>query len=420
MKHRQLLLLLLILIATLPLPAQTGDLSERREVFAPFVSRFKAEPKGSAILLTWQDARNLTNPVYHIYESEIPLSKADFPSAKRVATVSQGEESFLFEPGDGGDRYFLVLAEDEGNLYDLFIPYRNMTMTPSAAVLQVLEEEQAALLSNIKVIPEEQVLIISGRSTRPERPVLLFRSTEPINEREDLAKAARLKTFRNESILIRDHVLPGIPFYYALVDQGVYESGSEALLYEGSVTLIPVVIPMEEWNPSDAHMFQYSSRHIPLPVLNVRNDIEKGMPLPGPAIPDNPVELTMETALSLAELDFGKSVRTVLWYEPQILPADKSGPSADETAGIPELLEDREWKSVLERTTQELESTFDPEIRARLSYYRGQSRYFLGDLEYAFMDFLSSRELYFSESTEWLYSIFQLKRQESRTEEAEY
>ncbi|OQY35474.1 MAG: hypothetical protein B6241_00815 [Spirochaetaceae bacterium 4572_59] len=415
MKNTKFLILLLIL-NFLQLNAEEPSLGEKEMSFAPFASRFKAEAKGSSILLSWRDARNLENPRYHIYYSEEPINRVSFEKTVPLITLSSGKEQYIYEPEDGKERYFLILAEEKGQLFDVFIPYRNMTMSPTAAILHVVEEEKASLISGLKVFPDLQNMTISGKSSRPERQVILFRSTEKMKVRADLAKAARVCTLTGNNLYWKDQIVPGIPFYYALVDRDLFDSGSDAILYEGSVSLESVLIELNEWNPQKAHVFQFSTRHIPLPVLNITRDIEKGKALPGPVLPESPVELSSETALKLAELKFGKSLHSVMWMEAEILPADKGETINPAIQGIPLLLENQDWESVIKRTDRELLDPCEKETEARLHYYRAQARYFKGDLEYAFMDFLSSRELYYSESDVWIYNIFKLKEKETRRE----
>ncbi len=412
------LTLIQILIFPCLMTAQTSDTADK-EVYAPFVSRIKAETRGTAIVLSWKDARNLSDPLYHIYESWQPFDDENFPHSRRIATVERGAEHYLYEPGDSNPRYFLILAEEEGQLFDVFIPYRNMNMKAVSAEKAVIQEKKAARISDLLVVPESQNLLITAAASDSERSLILFRSTDPLLKREDLKDAARVRIFKGERIEIRDHVVPGIPFYYALVDKALYESGSTILLYDGSVTPAPVSIPMEQWNPEEAHSFLFASSHIPLPMLNMELDIERGKKLPDPGLPRTVIALEPETEAALAELNFGKSVHTPLWMRPELLPVDKAVESPPETAWVEEIIVLEDWKALLEQSDEQLKNSFDREIRNRLLFYRGQARYFLGDLEYAFMDFLSARDGYYSESGRWLYNIFEQRLRISRSRNLE-
>ncbi|MDC7235782.1 MAG: hypothetical protein PQJ58_21345 [Spirochaetales bacterium] len=446
MKNLRKTLTVLLLISTASiLQAQTGDLSgdpaettavnspaastaddagtvltvkeeNKPQIFAPFASRIQVEAKGSSLLISWKDSSHLSSPLYHIYASLTPFDPSSFIYENKIASVQQGVEHFLYRPGDARPRYYLILVEDEGKIFDIFVSYRNMTMQPVAAVETVVQEEKAARIANLKVYPEGQALIITADSTDLSRPHILFRSNEELIDRDDLNGATQVRTFQSEPIELKDQVVPGIPFYYALVDKALYESGSTIVLYDGSVTVKPVSIAMEEWAPETAHTFKFASRHVPLPLLNVDMDIETGRTLPDPGIPRSKVDLSVDTELALAELNFGKSVNISLWKQPELLPVDEVQDAPPESAWVKELMQDGNWSELLSRCETQLKNSYDSEIRGRLFFYKGQAHYYLGNLEYAFMDFLSSRTKYYSQSNSWLFSIYEQRRRTSVSE----
>jgi hypothetical protein len=194
-----------------------------------------------------------------------------------------------------------------------------------------------------------------------------------------------------------------------------YESGSRILLYDGSVTARPVMIPLEEWSSETAHSFQFASRHNPLPLLNIELDIERGKRLPEMGIPDVPVELSRETKQALAELNLGKSVHPSVWRQPRLLSIERTGSAPPETSWVIELIETGDWESLLRRSEEQIKTSFDPEVQSRLHFYKGQAHYFLGNLEFAFMDFLIARSVYYGESNAWMLSIFEQRRILSKT-----
>jgi hypothetical protein len=418
MKHmKQFLIIIVLLSLNLTVWAQTT--AEENKVFAPFVSQLKVETKGSGILLSWKDSRNLIDPLYQIYESKKPFNPVSFIYESKIATVKKGTGSYLYHPGDSEPRYFLIIAEEGGKIFDVFIPYRNMSMQPAAAEKTVVQEEKAARISLLTVHPEQQDLLISAETTDLSRPHILFRSSEELINREDLIDATQVRVFINEKIELKDHVVPGIPFYYALVDQELYESGSKIVLYDGSVTVKAVSIALEEWNSETAHSFQFASRHVPLPLLNVNLDIETGRKLHDPEIPELSIDLMPDTALALAELNFGKSVSTALWKQPQLLPVDYSQQPPPETAWVKPLMDNGSWSTLLEKCDDQLKSSFDTEIRSRLFFYKGQAQYFSGNLENAFMDFLSARNKYYSQANSWLFSIYKQRKRIAVSENLE-
>ena len=401
MKQRYILLPLILLL----LPVWTAAAQDSR-VYAPFVSRLKVETRGSGVLLSWKDSAQLDNPEYLIYASERPFDPVRFIYGNQIAVVEKGTENYFYTPGDSVPRYFLILAQEEGRIFDVFIPYRNMSMEAVAAEAAPVQEEKAARISDLRVYPEAHHLLVSALTSDPSRPLILFRSTEAMENRSHLSESTEVRIFEGEEIILKDQVVPGIPFYYALVDKGLYESGSEIVLYDGSVSLRGVSIPLEQWSSEEAHSFQYASSHIPLPLLNIELDIETGRRLPNPGIPVEKSDLSPETELALAELDFGKSVDPAVWKQSELLPVDQALEPPPETAWAGEMMENGSWDLLYGECSSRLKQTFDNEVRARLFFYRGQACYFQGNLEAAFMDFLSARDKYYRESNSWLINIY--------------
>ena len=95
---------------------------ESNEVFAPFVSRFKAKTGDSSIQLTWRDSEDIDGSVLiHRHAEEINENNLD--SAELLARVEYGIESYTDFPQDIEPYYYSAIYEsDSGHIYKIFIP----------------------------------------------------------------------------------------------------------------------------------------------------------------------------------------------------------------------------------------------------------------------------------------------------------
>lgn len=310
-------------------------------IFAPYVTNLKAESRGPHIFLTWKDAPHLQNPRYHIYELDRPAEKESFSHAREIAVLSQGEEHYLHTPSSKQAHYFLVLAEEFEKLYDIFIPYRNMTMSPLAA----------------------------GMAKQPWQ-----RAESRKQERIQAAEAS-----------VRS-IPPGIPKPAQVVQKSK---------------------PQEE-DPSG----KKKSINQPLPLYQPLVDIERGTPLPSPELPEIH-KLSPETLQALGELNYGKQVNIPLWKQPVTLQPSR----ARGLDWAQDFIKTEDWQGLLKKIKEQMQKKQDSETLACLHFYKGEALYFLGDLNYSFLEFLAARKS-LKESGSWMYSIFKQKRRQAASQEA--
>ena len=99
-------------------------------VFAPFVSRLKAETQGSSVVLTWKDSSDARGPL-RIHRHIEEITDSNFADAKSIAEVPYGVGSYTDYPSDTLQYFYAVTVADEtGKRYDLLIPFRNKTLSP--------------------------------------------------------------------------------------------------------------------------------------------------------------------------------------------------------------------------------------------------------------------------------------------------
>jgi hypothetical protein len=215
----------LIFILFLFLVPLSGVRSEETEaVFAPFVSRLKAEVKNGFIRLTWEDSKNTTGPVF-IYRADTPFPVSPLPQG---AEIPYGAQAYVDEVEKPGTFHYFVVSSDEwGRKYTIPIPYTN---TISVAVsgngetffLNGSRESpgtrgtSGTSEKNIHALRAEEdngriALSFEGEG----KNAVFYRSTKPIRVEEDLLQAVIVG--RGSSSPFIDYPVPGIPYYYAVL-----------------------------------------------------------------------------------------------------------------------------------------------------------------------------------------------------------
>lgn len=427
MKHRVgpvsglLPFLLIFLLSSAPAFAQEDDFS----VFAPFVSKLRIAVRDPLVRITWEDIPEIETR-YQVYRHTREINSASFASASLAGEVAAGVQVLLDEPDQPGQYYYAVLALDpSGNPYRIFIPLRNISLisvaidnvsTPLAQAdpASIEEDPQIAAvtevqpqfegLSNLRVVPrpDNQALTISYQTDILNQRVSIYRATRPIMDSESLSSAILVAT-QEDSLdpRVLDYVVPGVSYYYAVLDADSLAADG-ANLAPGKTSLEePVSLPLGNQAVLRGSLFASGPRNPGLPLLNPNTSFVSGRQLPPPVTNSVPEAREASTrameAFQVLASPFPPSRESSL--SPRILEIDQ----------LAELLEDKAEARILEsilrtefdgqdweRTTMLLENLLtlplDADRRARVEFYLGQSRYFAGNLEQAFLTFLLVRD----------------------------
>ncbi|MFP4563991.1 MAG: hypothetical protein ACLFRY_11860, partial [Spirochaetia bacterium] len=269
---RRILPVLALMIFGFPLFSQTGD------VFAPFVSRLKVAAEESTIKLTWKDTEDVAAGSYAVYRYTEEITAENFSEAAKLGEVAPGTESFLDKPDDKRPYYYAVLAKDSaGKLYRLFIPFRNKSITGVAVETLDTIEEQAARITDISTTIEEDSIIITFETSKNRRDLLVYRSTSPIRSSSDLAFAQSLRSIRSSKSSFQDFPVPGISYYYAVIDSGFIKAGDIEFIPGENTTIVPATLPL---GTRVGLPVTTINRSLPLPLHLLTTSIEDGSNLP--------------------------------------------------------------------------------------------------------------------------------------------
>ena len=237
---------------------------------APFASRLRAETVDYQVKLTWRDAPDLKG-AYLVYRATEEITPESFTRATLVGAAPSGTEFFIDTPPDRqGYFYAVVIRDTTGKLYPLLIPFRNKTTTAVSVQATAPEQDLAARITGIRaaVSPAVDGVAVTFTSSSPSRDLLLFWGTAPLVTAEDLLRSASTTELDPGTTRYLQPALPGIDYWFAVLDAGLYKMGQVALVPGVNATAAPVRMPMTAGRPS--FVSRGAARRItPLPSLAI-------------------------------------------------------------------------------------------------------------------------------------------------------
>ena len=386
---------------------------QQQNVFAPFISRIKAESNQGVVRLTWEDSEDIDG-TYGIYRYTDEITAATFEKAEKIAEVAGGVEYFVDHPPKANAYYYAVLARDNNKLYKLFIPFRNKTVSGVKVSETVTMEDLAASITNIHTDVREDSILVNFFSDKDDRELIMYRSTSPLRKKEDVRAATPLRIIPSDKESVRDFPVPGISYYYAVLDSALVKSGKIDFKPGSNTTIIPAKLTLgtRVGLPETT-----ARRSLPLPLYPLSMDIETGNRMSGPDIfvPEQESRLSPATKKAVVSLLKSIEPQRPPKPEPDILSADTGAPQGGgEEYTLRTILEStflkREWENAENRLLSFLSIHHSPSIEQRAHYYLGQVYYFQGKYRESFMEFLLAREEYYPHVDPWLDELFYILR----------
>lgn len=390
---------------------------EKTEVFAPFISRLKATTEESSIKLTWKSSADIKS-YKQVYRHIEEISEANFSQSEFIARLAPDQNYYIDLPPDTSKYYYAVLLEDqEGNLYRLFIPFRNKTSLPVSVSRAGKEEDLAASVTNITAVVQGETIIVNFESSKPERQLLLFRSTLPVRSSEDLLRASSPVTLNRNSSHYRDLPIPGVDYYYTVIDGDLFKLGKVVLLQGENSTRLPVKIPLSS-SRTGLPVSSSQLRPLPLPYLLIDSGVEQGEELTSSLpflLPEQIKSLKPATKKAIAKIFSGFSESVSPEIQLEILRADQGGNSGGEGYALKGILQEQ----LLQGNFSQAEALFNKflsirrssDIEARTHFYLAQSLYFQEKYREAFLTFLLAMDHNYTQIQPWLEACYQKLQQ---------
>ncbi len=401
------LIILLLLFFSLFLPAQNT-----REVFAPFVSRLQATRENGSIKLTWRGSDDVDGNCI-IYRHTEEINNSTFSGAVKVGEVTNEASSFVDYPEKTGTYYYAILLQNaNGKIFKLFIPFRNITTKGITLDSLGTEMELAAEIRDINTQVQRDSILITFVPSKDDRELIVYRSISPIKQATDLAYAQTLRAFPSSRTSFQDFPVPGISYYYAILDSGLVKIGAISFKPGDNSTIIPASIPIGNRVGLPETTV---SRNLPLPLLPLSLNIATGEQLdsPRPSTPVLPRELDLSTNKAVTTLLSQLPEEIEKELKPEILAEDKGTIiSGGEEYTLKSILSkefaEKRWLESEKLLKNFLSVHRSMEIERRARFYLGQVLYFQNKYREAFMQFVLIRDNLYIHVSPWIDRLFSI------------
>jgi hypothetical protein len=407
MRNKAIIALMGIFLAFL---AVASPAQESGGVFAPYVSRLRIGVKDDLIILTWEDSPDSSGGLL-VYRAPNPITSANLPSAAMVGKVPYGQGRFEDRPGSQSEWYYAVLSLDEsGAPYEFFLPFKNATAvgvhpeSPSLAALPSDAESFVDARFLTAKVESDAVVLKFGVSPSGHR-LVFYRSPDPISSSLAVLSASIVTIVDDTVGEVRDYPVPGIGYYYAVIDEkrlkegGVYiQPGANATLSPAKVEAGAFRVGLPEVSPL--------SRSIPLPFRIIDNAIGSGerlgtayeAPSSDPSSPD--VEKAIDRILKLLP------TRNVNAPSLVLVERDASSPGTGEDYTLASIVNEcivkSDWTNAISQLEKFLSLRRAESTERRARFYLGQAYALNGNFRDALFSLLVAQERYYLETRDWI------------------
>ena len=173
--------------------------------------------------------------------SDRPVTAANYLSVQRIAELPYTQTSYRDTPETPGPWYYAVLSVDEnGTNYDFFLPASNSMLVPVLAESKA--PELPVTISGFDTVTRNDAVIATWNSSRSGKNLVVYRSTRPFTGTDSLVSAILVATIPDDGTPFVDYPVPGVPCYYAVIDEPSLRSGSPVFVPGENTNRIPVEI----------------------------------------------------------------------------------------------------------------------------------------------------------------------------------
>ncbi len=391
--------ILAVLLSILPLTAQEAfeTAPGRLEVPpAPVVSGITASLTENKVLISWD------TPPSTIAESTIlrdtkPITASTFRSAQRRGTVNRDVTTYTDILESPGSYYYAVLSfGSDGKAFDFFLPANNATLI--AVSLAAPAEAVSVRITAFTSLVRNDAVIVTWKTDFKGTGLVLYRSTTPFSDMTSLAGAIVLSSFDETGTPYVDYPVPGVPYYYAILDESSVLSGNVSFVADENTNRVPVEVS------SGYAKFQKVGvppvRPMPLPWLNPSSKLERP-----------PYRFTRETEAMISSMTSKPGILREVPYRAYLFEIDTLASGAGEEFTLRKILESSfipgKWDVAITELGRFLSIRRSSEVTARAHFYLGQAKFFSGSYSEALLEFLLVQDRYHVQARAWIHYVME-------------
>ncbi len=386
-------------------------------VFAPFISRLKAFEDNSSVKITWKDSRDIKGS-YLIYRHTEPITRNNFADAFLVDEILPGTESYSDTViPNTGFYYAVVVKNEKGDVFNIFLPYRNVTSKPVTVESINRIGDSAASVKYLTVTGKKDSLILSFSPSSSDRQLAVLRNIDPIFTADDIINSTILGIIPSHRKSYTDFPIPGVPCYYCIVDAELLKNLNVELIPFENTTLNAAEIPIPSGTLQLAALPE--KRISPLPGYRLFNYLETGESIKT-LLPEysysirklsQKTDAIIDSVLAKADVEYSM-METALLEQPETIPDDSEEKRL--SIIIEKYINNNLWEEAEKSLSDLTRTSASKSFRNKAGYYLGQAYYFQGKSEKAYLEFLKSSESYYPESRKWMENILSLRSQKEK------
>ena len=358
----------------------------------PVISELRADLDGNSVVLSWKAAPDVKGESI-ILRYGSPITAANYLSTEKRGVVPHDVTTFTDTIEDGQSYYYAVLSrEDNGTVYDFFLPASN-SMLLGVSSAEPAGPEGISEITGLDPMVRNDAVILTWQNPRKGRNLVLYRSANPFTGMTSLAQAVVISNFADSGAPFVDYPVPGVPCFYALLDELAIRSGNATFVPGGNTNRVPVEVPAAYAKYQKGGL--PSVRPMPLPWLN-----------PSRAAQQPEWRFAKETESMIRKLALPAGKERTIAHEPYVFLADIKSTGSGEEYALKTIIESQfigeRWEKAADDLGKFLSIRRTPKTTARARFYLGQAHFFSGNYQQALLEFLLAQNQYYSLSREWI------------------
>lgn len=393
---KKAVLFAILLLAGAILTAQDtearADPDMRQVPPAPVVSGLVAGVSGQTVTLAWIQAPGIDGENI-ILRSDRPITAANYETAEKRGVLPVTATTFTDTIEDGKDYYYAILSRDaSGAEYKFFIPASNSLLV-GVTTGKIEEPAKIATFSGFDAIQKDDSILVAWTATIRKKNLILYRSTSPFSGMASLPQAIVVASFVDTGSPYIDYPVPGVSYYYAIVDEDSLRTGNVTFVPGANTNAISVEIPAGIGKIQRPLLPVL--RPMPLPYLNPSREADV-----------TPAKFSQDTERIVRALTVPAATTAPVEREPYVFKSDLSSSSSGEEYSLRKIISTsfaaRAWDKSISELNDFLSIRRSEITQTRAHFYLGEAYYFSKNYRQSLLEFLLAEDRYYNQSREWI------------------